>query len=123
MTTETDNHREILRGLLAPGDTVHTVLRHVSASGMTRWLDLYVIRDNELRRITWNVCKTVGMPYSTRYEALKVEGCGMDMGFHVVYELSHELYADTPEAETWRAEHETATASTDAGYMLNHRWI
>jgi hypothetical protein len=32
-----------LRRYLRPGTTVYTVLRHVSASGMSRTLDLYVI--------------------------------------------------------------------------------
>ena len=42
-------------------------------------------------------------------DGLVVKGCGMDMGFHVVYTLSSLLFRDT--------------AKGDAGYCLNHAWL
>lgn len=42
-----------LRKLLKPGTTVYTVLRHVSASGMSRRIDLYIMRKGEPRYITY----------------------------------------------------------------------
>ncbi len=83
-----------LRETLTPGTTVYTVLRHVSRSGMSRDIDVYVMQDNEPRRITWSVSQASGMRYDRKAEALKVGGCGMDMGFHVVYNLSRALYRD-----------------------------
>ena len=71
--------------------TVYTVLRHVSSSGMTRWLDLFVIVDGEPRRITWQVSQIIGGTYDRKREALKIGGCGMDMGFEAVYRLSHAI--------------------------------
>ena len=83
-----------LRELIKAGDTVYTILRHCSASGMTRWLDMYVMRDNKPRRITWTAARAVGWTYDTSRDALKVGGCGMDMGFHAVYVLSSYLFRE-----------------------------
>lgn len=85
---------ENLRGMISAGDRVYTILRHCSASGMTRWLDLYIIKDNTPCRITWQAAQALGYTYDRKYDALKVGGCGMDMGFHVVYCLSRRLFPD-----------------------------
>ncbi len=82
---------ESLRELLKPGDTVHTVLRHVSRSGMSRLIDCYVIVDNEPRWISGLVARATGMTLD-KADAIRVGGCGMDMGFHVVYSLSRTLF-------------------------------
>lgn len=92
---EMNKAREELRALLPAGSTVYTVLRHVSRSGMYRAIDVYVIKDGAPVRITYSVCKATGMTYSRRYEAAAVGGCGMDMGFYVVYNLSWALYGET----------------------------
>jgi hypothetical protein len=81
-----------LRETLKPGTTVYTVLRHVSRSGMSRDIDVYVIEDGEPRRITYTVAKAADLTYSRKAEAIKIGGCGMDMGFAVVYNLSRSLY-------------------------------
>lgn len=82
-----------LRKQLKPGDKVYSVVRSVSGSGMSRALDLYYIRDNQLRRITHAVAVVTGWPQNDHGE-LKVSGCGMDMCFHTVYTLSHYLFPD-----------------------------
>lgn len=87
---EREEARERLRALLPPGSTVYTVLRHVSRSGMMRHIDVYAILDGEPRWLSGYVSKATGIPRVK--DALKVGGCGMDMGFHVVYTLSHALY-------------------------------
>jgi len=51
-----------LRSMLKPGDTVYTVLRHVSRSGMTRGIDCYVIADNRPVWITGYVGHAIGSP-------------------------------------------------------------
>jgi hypothetical protein len=35
------------------------------------------------------------------HNAVVVSGCGMDMGFHLVYELSHALYGDQRVKQEW----------------------
>lgn len=105
---------------MVPGDTVYTVLRHVSPSGMTRWLDLYVIRDGEPLRMTWSVANALGWTYDRKREALKVGGCGMDMGFHAVYTLGSVLWREgTPEPHGRR----NGQPDSAGGYALKHRWM
>ncbi len=85
--------RERLYKLVEPGDTVFTVLKHVSRSGMYRVIDLYVIKDNEPLRIT----HSAGMlceGYDRKHEGAKASGCGMDMGFELVYNLGYRLFPD-----------------------------
>jgi len=92
-----------LRTALKPGTTVYTILRHVSASGMYRWLDLYTIESNRPFRLTWSAAIALEWTYDRRREALKVTGAGMDMGFHAVYSLARALHGD--------------------GDALNQRWL
>lgn len=83
-----------LKEILKPGDTVYTILRHVTRSRMTRYIDLYVFRDNEPRYLTYWASEVLGWKRSNKYEGIKIEGCGMDMGFHLVYSLSRRLFPD-----------------------------
>lgn len=100
-----------LQELLREDDTVFTVLRSVSASGMTRTLDLYVMRDNRPRRITWHAARAMRWTYDRKREAVKVGGCGMDMGFHAVYTLSRYVFPNG------------TTAHKDGGYCIKHEWM
>ena len=109
-----------LRKMLTPGDVVYTRLNHVSASGMTRWLDLFVIRDNEPLRLTWSAAAATDHRYCDRRESLKIEGCGMDMGFSAVYSLGRALWpdgTDTPHGTR------NGEPDTDGGYALKQRWL
>jgi len=81
-----------LKTILKPGDTVYTKLNHVSKSGMMRVIEVLVIRDNKPRYITYQVADLLDYKMHNKIEGLKVQGCGMDMGFHVVYSLSYALY-------------------------------
>lgn len=83
-----------LRKLLKSGTTVYTVLRRVSSTGMTRLIDLYVIAEGDIVRITWSAAKVLELPYCRKREALRVTGCGMDMGWDTVYGLSQILLHD-----------------------------
>lgn len=89
---ERDEARARLRELLPPGSTVYTVLRHVSRSGMNRNIDCYAMQDNAPRWISSLVSKATGISFNAKKESLTVGGCGMDMGFAVVYELAYALY-------------------------------
>lgn len=109
-----------LRAMLKPGDTVYTRLNHCSRSGMMRVIDLFVIRDNEPRRITWQACKAMGDTYNEKHEGLRMDGCGMDMGFAAVYNLGRTLWPDgTPEPHGSR----NGAPDSDGGYALKQRWI
>lgn len=86
-----------LRTWLQPGDTVTTVLRSVSRSGMSRSIDLYAFAcdDGQVskRWLSYHVARVVG-GWDDRRECVKVSGAGMDMGFHLVYTLSGYLWPD-----------------------------
>lgn len=101
--------RQTLRAMVCPGDTVNLVLRHVSRSGMSRNIAAY-IGD---RDVTWLVAKALGWPVRNSGrtgEGVYVTGCGMDMGFHLVYTLSRYLFPPSQ-------------AGADTGYNLKHRWL
>lgn len=126
-----------IREILKPGDTVTTVLRHVSRSGMTRHIDAYVFRDGEPRYLSYLVNEVLGWGMSQRYEGVKVGGCGMDVGFHLVYSLSYALYGSgyeciQDEENKVRCPSNYHVNSRDwtkynglhtDGYALKHRWL
>lgn len=127
---------EHLRKVLKPGDTVYTVLRHVSRSGMSRNIDLYYIsagganddyRTPEPVWISSYVGKAIGRPQSRKNweksQGLTVSGCGMDMGFSLVYDLSRVLFP-TGFAVTGRGRNgDTSGWDNDGGYALRHKWL
>lgn len=77
-----------LREMVKPGDTLYTICRHVSRSGMSRRISVYTA---DHKMIDWLVCQATGMTLA-KHEGISVGGCGMDMGFHVVESLSSVLY-------------------------------
>jgi hypothetical protein len=108
--------REALLAHLKPGDTVRCVLRHVSRSGMRRHIDFYAIKDNE--PATWyhvagHIARVLG--YSQAKDgSIKVDGCGMDMGFQVVHSLCYAL---------WGHNNHEGHDNTRSGYQLRSEWL
>ena len=118
--TETAQSLEYLRSVLKPGTEVFTQCRHVSKSGMTRWLDVYTVIDGSIRNITWDVCAAADFTFCSRRHALKIGGCGMDMGFQAVYCLGHAIWPDgTPEPHGRR----NGEPDSNGGYALRQRWL
>lgn len=87
LTPEQAKALEFLRRFLRKGTTIYTVLRHVSTSGTSRYIDLYVVKQNEPIRLTWSASVMLGWTYSRHLEALRVSGCGTDVGFQAVHTL------------------------------------
>jgi len=114
---------EQLQKLLKPGDKVYTVLRHVSASGMSRRIDLYTIKDNRPIYLTGYAAKALGLRRSPKKEGVTVGGCGMDMGFHLVYELSGVLFRDGFKVNGVGRNGDTSGHDNDGGYALKHEWL
>lgn len=97
---------ERLREMVKPGDTLYTALKHVSSSGMYRAINVFLILPSRLddptrseRSVTpsWlsrRVATALGERFDDRREAVGVSGAGMDMGFHLVYNLAHTLFPD-----------------------------
>jgi len=119
---------EYLREYCPVGTRVFTVLRHVATSGMARWLDAYVMIDNEPIKITHLLGRAgIGGDWCDRRQALKVGGCGMDMGYHVVNCLSYALHGyeneGLKEEENGRFISNPTPERYKAGYTLDHRWM
>ena len=85
---------ERLRGWVKPGDTLYTSVKHVSRSGMMRSIAVYKFEDNEPLWLSYNVAKALGNTFDREREGVKIGGCGMDMGFALVYDLSYTLFKD-----------------------------
>lgn len=89
--------------------TVYTILRTRSSSGMSRTISLLVANGGDITDITYYAAQALGdkLIEANGHRAIRVQGGGMDMGFHLVYSLSSVLFA----------------GEDRAGYKLSHRWL
>jgi hypothetical protein len=119
--------RRDLRAILKPGAKVYTNLRHVSGSGMRRHISVHIAQPvGTLRDLTRLVARAMDDPLTKDGNALVVGGTGMDMGFHVVYNLGSTLYPDgyTCTRKRCRAPHDHAKGrQTDGGYAFRQEWV
>lgn len=124
---------------IKPGMTIHTILRHVSKSGMHRVIQPVLIRrapatdpfrsraDNgcTIFQLGYNVAALLGMSYDREKEGIVIGGCGMDMGFEIVYNMGRVLFPKgfkVPKGGHGRNGN-TSGYDNDGGYALNHRWL
>lgn len=111
---------DMLRSWIKKGDTIHTKLNYVSKSGMTRHISVRHLKksnnpDREVNVLNYDyhVARVLEIPEAPNFRGVKVGGCGMDMGFHLVYSLSHALFKDEPRGEGER----------DVGYWIKQEWL
>ena len=86
------------RHYLKPGDTVYAILRHVSKSRMSRWVDLYCISAERLpQRITLDAAKALARSsnYDRRREALRINGINFDVAHDAVNDLAWFLFGNS----------------------------
>jgi len=140
----TEEARAGLREVAQPGDVLYTVLRHVSRSGMYRVVDVYSMQDQQEAgvqpvRITGWVADALGWKYDKKHEGIGVSGCGMDVGFEVVYNLGRVLYplgvpctgVQYGKGACGSNEHSNpgdrgyvaGKGHTDGGYAFKHKWL
>ena len=86
--------KETMKEWIKEGDTVFTICRQVSRSGMYRHISAIVFRDGRPLHMSYAVSKLLGYSFKDKTTAVGVSGCGMDMGFHLVHSLSQELFGD-----------------------------
>lgn len=127
-----------LAARLRPGTTVYTVTRHVSRSGMMRRMDVYAFAPDpdggepSKLYLTYWAAQLLG--YSMNDDGMRVDGCGMDMGFHVVHSLSYAMHGcrihgrhhcgpNAAEASERGYPHSPSLTAFRTGYSLNHQWI
>ena len=148
--TEIAEAKAQLRKWLKPGDTVHTILDHCSRSGMSRDIRVVLLKDGEALHPNYSVSVALGYPRAARGDAMRVGGCGMDMGFHIVHSLGYALFGEEAEKGTGKAANALRKAIYEAdkfywhqggknekpdwtkpgrewfagaGYALKHRWL
>lgn len=115
--------RKELKKILKPGKRVELVLRDVSRSGMTRTISAFVVipaKKGEpayLRNIDNLAADLLGW---TNDGGIKVSGCGMDMGFHLVYSLGAAIWPKGTPKPHGRRNGEPDSAG---GYALKHNWL
>lgn len=145
-----------LRKWIKPGDTVYTILRHVSRSGMRREIGIMLLPKGKRGAAgpmhpNFAVACALGLPMATTSrDGVKMGGCGMDMGFALVYELGSRLW---PKGKTVKCNRCAGTGSRSAvrfespdadgtpevlpcrecdgkgkrrvsgGYLIRHEWI
>ena len=72
----------------------YTILRHVSQSGMFRLISVFVVVENR-PIVVDNLINVTGVGImDKKREGIRCSGCGMDMGFDLVYSLSMFLFGD-----------------------------
>jgi hypothetical protein len=135
MTAKETERQEYLRELresLKPGDTLHCVIRYVSRSGMSRGIDVYKLHEERPDWLSYRVAKAIGERYNEKRECLSVSGCGIDMGFHVIYNLSRVLWPDgfecigegCPSNDHSNGDRDyTPHHHADGGYALRQKWL
>jgi len=67
-------------------DTIYTVLRHVSSSGMQREISVKMIDAGRIIHLDWLTSQALGYKQG-KHNGLVIKGCGMDMGFALVDNL------------------------------------
>lgn len=109
---EKEKQKENLRKWFPKGSTIYTILRSVSSSGMSRCISIICINPDEagtgtrwISHPNYAVSKVLGLSLVTKNgtASVRVNGCGMDMGFHLANSLGYALYGD--------------------GYALKHEWL
>ncbi len=84
---------------------LYTVLRHVSASGMSRSISVHYfdLEYGDMRQLNYECALLLGLALDEKHEGVKIKGAGMDMGFALIYDLSSKLFSD--------------------GYAISQRWL
>jgi hypothetical protein len=85
-----DQERATLLERLTPGQTVYTILRHVSASGMQRRISLRTIHDGALISLDHSASVVTGRKLHDD-GGIVCDVAGMDMGFDLVDALSDAM--------------------------------
>lgn len=120
-----EQERAALRKWLKPGTTVYTKVESVSSSGMSRRISVYAIspaKKGEQARIV-NISGTVASVTGYTHAkngGISIHGCGMDMGFAIVYALGAALWPKgTPKPHGLL----NGTPDRSGVYALKHSWL
>lgn len=119
---------EHLRELCPPGSTILCVLGHASRSGMSRRINFYSDGPDPVY-LSGLIEKLGHYKRPANGDGLRVDGCGMDMGFAVVYDTAQTLYPDGFDCIGDRcpsndhSNRENNAHHRSGGYAIRHRWL
>lgn len=99
--TELETAKDKLIGLLSDTDTIYTVLRSVSKSGLSRVISFHIVYRGAIINLNYYIGAVLDYKPSKARDGLVVKGGGMDMGFHVVEMLPRELGIDKKIKHRW----------------------
>jgi hypothetical protein len=107
------------------GSTVYTSITTVSSSGMSRHMKVLVCHENRIVDITLAVSKLGIGTFNRDKGTIMVGGCGMDMGFNVVYSMGLRLYPEGFELKKgqYGRNGNKSGFDRDGGYALQQIWI
>lgn len=117
--------KEIVKWIKRTRPTVYTTCNHVSSSGMLRVIDCFVIRDNKPVSVVHLIETYELYKQDNLRRGVRVSGCGMDMGFAVVYALSDAIF---PKGFKYRKNEyhrngDPGKRDRDGGYALKQEWL
>lgn len=97
-----------LKKILNPEDTIYGIIKHVAKSGMSRSISfIYICEDRKPLFLDGVISNLFGYKLDLNNGGLKISGCGMDMIFKVVYDISEMIFE----------------GQDRAGYLINSRQI
>ena len=98
---------------IKPGMTIYTTLKHCSASGMTRAIGLHAVdkKSGDIIQLNYLAVKLGVGNFNKKHGGITQTGCGMDMGFDLVYRLSRKIFKGCK------------AHPNDGGYALKHQWL
>jgi len=111
--------REQLTKMIRDGDTVYTVLNHVSSSGMSRRISCFIaVPDTNncnngrpyIQNISYYVARALDYRRNEHDGGIVIGGCGMDMGYHIVNSLEYALFGINPLSDATKPH-------------LRHQWL
>jgi len=97
-----DYNEKLLKEWFPNGSVAHTTVVHVARSNLSRHIKVFAIDGKRILNVSGYVAEYLDYRF-TKKDAVFVSGCGMDMGFHLIYTLSQKLYGD--------------------GYAINQSWV
>jgi len=118
---------QYLRSILPVGSYVSLSVKNVARSGMSRDIECIVNGKEYPNNITHWVATALNKKVSKR-GGIRMNGCGMDMGFELVYLLGRGLYPDgfipaIAGRSYGRNGSDANELDKDGGYALNHRYL
>ena len=128
-TKEEQEAINTLRKILDKGGRrVYTIVRHRSSSGMFRLISCFsIVRNKHTKQceplcLDWYISKTGLYARDKQREGLRISGCGMDMGFSVVYDVGSMCYPKG-DGKTVTGRNGDTKPETDGGYLLKQSWL